>query len=277
MIKDFESNLKDLDKHIKLLIDLTDNLKKKEIKVEVWKNYLEVLLVKFTLHSLSFNQLLKGTNIKVYEKEFLYPDIATLFLIERSQIETYLTFYYLNIQPESYEEGQFRFLLFELSGLSSRQKFDVSTNSIYHEKKENEKKTIEILINKINSNIFFQNLTKQQRLHLLKERPAKIIGWEKLIIQSHLNTEIFLPTWKLYSNYAHSEMNSLIQLKTYFKKRDELNNTLNQILIQEIMLVSILIKDLVKLSKSIEEVYNEYPQELKNNVDFFQRIGTYKK
>ena len=161
--------------------------------MEDWKKYLEVQSVKFTMHSYSLAHLCKGTSIKNVgtNEEIKYPDLGSIFLLRRAQIENYLMFYYLNIQPQTKDEGELRYYLYELSGFSHRQQYDaINPESI--KKKEAEKKEIELLKERIKNNSAFQNLPLQKQNHLLENVPSKLIGWEKLIESSHLKTELFL-------------------------------------------------------------------------------------
>jgi len=272
---DFSARLKDYNDFVSTLIEFTDNLYTAQVKTEYWKRYLEVQLFKFSMHSSTLAFLIEGTPIKMRRNEtpIIYPDLGSIFLLVRAQIENYLMFYYLNIQPQTFEEGEFRYLLYELSGLSHRQLFKVITEE-QKLKKENERLEIDILIDKIKHNKHFQNLTTQEQSQLLKNRPSRTMGWEKLIESSHLCTEFFGVIWKLYSNYSHSEMIGSIQLKSYITNKDELNRTLFTTLKLTNMLTCIAIKDLVKLFKTSEILYNSLTIELKIKIDFWWRVGT---
>ena len=272
--KDFDARLNDYSDFITTLIEFTDNLHTAKVKTEYWKQYLEIQLVKFSLHSSSLLYLMKGTPLKIDKsgKTITYHDISTIYLLVRAQIENYLMFYYLNIQPETFEQGEFRYLLYELSGLSHRQQFNVGTED-QRLQKENEKNEIEVLIDKIRQNKYFLNLPKQEQIRLLKSRPSRTMGWEKLIESSQLNTEFFLGVWKLYSNYSHSEMIGSIQMKAYIKEPAELRRVLFSTLQHTNMLTCVAIKDLVKLFKTSEIVFNTLPIDLKTKIEFWYQIA----
>jgi hypothetical protein len=267
--------LKDFHEFIDTLVSLTANLHTAHVTFEFWKRYLEVQLVKFSMHSASLAYLLKGTPIKDIEtnKEFKYPDLGSIFLLRRAQIENYLMFYYLNIQPSTNEEGIFRYLLYELSGLSHRQTIPaIQPDTI--QKKENERKEIENIIKEIKKNKIYQALPLKNQNQLLKTRPARIMGWEKLIQSSGLNTEQFLTSWKLCSNYSHSEMIGSIQIESSIKNPDELKWVLFLALEQSIITTCILIKDMTKLFKSTEITYNALPVSLTTKIDMWCKVGT---
>lgn len=271
--KDFIARHKDLNDCIEVLIDFTDKLSEAKVKIEHWRTYMEVQLVKLAFHSASLSHLLEGTPIKMSRKgkELKFADIGSIFLLKRAQIENYLMFYYLNIQPSSSDEGEFRYFLYELSGLSNRQKYTAThPNNIAQKKKE--EKEIEILIDKIKNNKFFQTLDIEKQNYFLSKTPARIVGWEKLIENSHLN-KFFIENWKHASNYAHSEMIGSIQIKDYLKNPSELNNLIFHTTEQAIILVCIAIKDLTKVFKILEIQYNSFPETLTTKIDFWNRIG----
>jgi hypothetical protein len=272
---DFNARLTDYKEFVSTLIELTDSLYTAKVKMEYWKQYFEIQLVKFSLHSSSLAYLLEGTPIKMDKNKNLikYPDLGSIFLLCRAQIENYLMFYYLNIQPQTFEEGEFRYLLYELSGLTHRQKFDTGAEEQIL-KKEKEKQEIEVILDKIKNNKYFQTLPLDKQKFLLSTRPSRVMGWEKLIESSHLDTGFFLGVWKLYSNYSHSEMIGSIQIKGYAEKPEELNRTLFSTLNQSNMLTCIAIKDLVTNFKSSEIIFNALPIELITKIEFWWRVGT---
>lgn len=273
--RDFDARLQDFYDFIDTLISLTDGLHTDQVRPEYWKAYLEVQLVKFSMHSSSLAYLMRGTPIRSRntDKEFKYPDLGSIFLIRRAQIENYLMFYYLNVQPKSFEEGELRYFFYELSGLTLRQQYE-ATISEHINKKEDERILIEELIQKIKNNNFFQNIPLQKQNHLLSKMPPRIMGWEKLIESSHLDTESFLENWKLYSNYAHSEMIGSIQIKAYANNLEELQRTLFHTVEQAIIPTCVMIKDLTKLFSTTEIRYNSLPIPLKIKIDFWWQVGT---
>lgn len=271
---DLNSNLSDYLKFIDILNNLTDNLHTEKVKTEFWKQFLEILLVKLSLNSSSLAYLIRGTPIKSPKGEKIdYPDLGSIYLLGRAQIENYLMLYYLNFQPKTFEEGEFRYLLYELSGLNNRQQFDATTRESIL-KKQKEKVDIDLIIEKIKNNKYFQELPKQKQNHLLENKPSRIIGWEKLIETSHLNRQLFLNTWKLYSNYSHSELIGSIQIKDFFKNRVELNSSLCTALNIANMIVCTTIIDLVKKFEPSEILFNSLSTELNTKINFYFRTAT---
>jgi hypothetical protein len=80
-------------------------------------------------------------------------------------------------------------------------------------------------------------------------------------------------TWRLYSNYAHSEFIGADQLKAYTKDHNELLKTLFLSVEQATIPLCILIKDLVRLFKINEIKYNTLSSELIHKIDFWDKFG----
>lgn len=271
---DYNTRLSDFLKFIDILDDFTDTLYLAKVKTEFWKQYLEILLVKLSLNSSSLAYLIKGTPIKSPKgKKIDYPDIGSIYLLGRAQIENYLMLYYLNFQPKTFEEGEFKYLLYELSGLNNRQLYNTSSKEGIL-KKEKEKLEIDSIIEKIKENKYFIEMPVQNQNYLLDKKPSRIMGWEKLIEASPLDKEFFLTTWKLYSNFSHSEMIGSIQIKDYIKNRAVLNSSLCSVLNIANMIVCTTIKDLVGNFKTSEIVFNTLSTELKTKINFYQRAAT---
>ena len=74
-------------------------------------------------------------------------------------------------------------------------------------------------------NEYFLSLPEGKQKDILNRKQAKILGWEKLFTSSDLKSDLFVRSWRLYSNYAHSEYISLIQFKEYNQDSYELIST----------------------------------------------------
>jgi hypothetical protein len=269
--EDFNSLLGDFHKFISILSTLTNTFYEKKIVLENWKIHLETHLVKFILCSYSLAYLLEGTPIK--NKSVKFPDLPTIYLLRRSQIENYLMFYYLYIQPESQEEAEFKYFLFEASGLHNRQQYYVSTPENLKKRKV-EKTKLDEWITNIQRNTYFQKITSEKKKKLLKQITAKTLTWTELIECSHLRSELFLSKWKLYSNHAHSEMIGLIQLKEFIQKPETIEQNIKDTLREAILPVCIIIKDLTKMNPILRDEFEKLEPHLINKINFWDKIGT---
>ncbi|MBI1228335.1 MAG: hypothetical protein GC192_24080 [Bacteroidetes bacterium] len=193
----------------------------------------------------------------------------------RAIVENYLTIYYLNVMPSSNEEGEFRYYLYQMSGLNNRQKLGEPDKIEYKLKKEKEKQSIEDLEERIKKNSYFSSLPEPERKRLLKEKPARQFKWEKLIDISPLNNQFFKTTWKLNSNIAHSEFLGILQFKDVIlsKKLSTLQNLVKLEIQFGCFVTAVLILDLIKLYKAAELVFNTLPSDLITKIRFFSMAG----
>jgi len=273
-LHDMDYLLHNHNKYIDIITDITDLLFVKKVKIKQWQAYLEVQLFKFTLHSLSLAQLYKKTSVKNTtnaSRMFVY-DISSIFLLKRAQLENYLMLYYLNFQTSNEDEAMFRYLLYELSGLDCRQNFDVKQQE-HKKKKEKEKIIIEEIITKIKSNKYFNSLDTKKQNYFLTKRPSKTFGWERLIRESDLKTELFLKSWILHSNYAHSEMLGSIQIRDYAFNEKISHIPLFNALEMSVILACTIIMDLRKNFVTAEHFFDKLPLEDRIKIDYWWKFG----
>ena len=271
-----KNDLISLQKNFHEIINLIYNLFEKcflnETKNNNDRKYQQVQLYKFISNSSSLLYLIQGTPIINNTKDEKYPDLGSIYLLARAQIENYLIFFYLYLQPDTKDEADFKLYLYELSGLNLRQQFNYTTKE-QKEKKNKEKLEIDELIEKIKHNNYFYHLSAKKRKDLLYRKPAKTMSWSELITSSYLNEEHFMKMWRLYSNYAHSEIICYIQIAEYTKNPIELKNTLFTTLQLATILCCILIKDLDNKYKNVNDFLDKQSEELIVRVNFFDGIG----
>ena len=244
------------------MFQFTDNLHDAKVQLPPYRSYLEVQLMKIGLNCSSLLSLFEGSSLFIpsSKKEVKFHDIASIFILQRSLIETYLTFFYLNFQSNNLDQSQFRFHLYELSGLNRRQQFPA--NGTEHQgKKTKEQIDIQKIEASIRANSYFNTLDLKKQNRLLSQKPAREFNsWVELIDQSPIggNGE-FKTLWRLYSNFAHSEMLGMIQLKSYFKNRSQQNQALFTTLKISCLIMANVIEHLKVNFKSIQIFCNGLP------------------
>jgi len=279
--RDFNAQLRDFRLVVRTLIEMTDHLHNAKTPIIFWRKHMEANLVKLSMHSSTLADILPGTTFynPVSKTEIKYPDLPSIFLLVRAIIENYLTFYYLNVQPEN-ERAEFRFYLYEFAGLSSRQKFETTFPGVGEElakelqaKKDYEAKQIQDLLSKIRANSYFSNLKKERQDDLIKNKKAKELSWTDLIQNSTLNSSIFLNLWRLFSNHAHSEMLSSIQLKGYVENKEKLREAQFTSIVPPLMLNALAIKDLTRMYPIMKIVYNALPTTTTTIIDSWDEMA----
>jgi hypothetical protein len=225
-----------------------------------WYEYHQAIAIKFRLNIYSI--------IELYEirdnlpKGVIYHDLSSIYLLNRSLLETYLTFFYCYILPKSDEEGLTNYYIFKISGLVQRQGYgidsphELSPDSI--KQREDEKLKIKEYQLKLENLPFFVNLPFKpaERRKLIEGKYAKRFGFVELIKLSELKDLLFADMWKLYSNYAHCELLGLLQINSYGEDPDSIDNALYGTLTNTLMVVSAMIADFVGVFKdtSVEKI-----------------------
>lgn len=258
-----------------ILFQFIDHLHDAKVQLLPYRRYLEVNLMKIGLNCSSLINLYNGTALfnPSTKKDVNYHDISSIFILIRSQIESYLTFFYLNTQSANIDQSNFRVNLYDLSGLNRRQNFPANSPAIIA-KKQSEKQEMDKLEKAIIENSYFTNLPPKRQKHLLKRKPAREVdSWVELIDQSPLSgDQMFKTIWSLYSNFAHSEMLGMMQLKGYLRNKKEQEITVaTTIKVASIVLAKTLVH-LIDIFSSIKEFKEKLPPKDQNAIDFWNEI-----
>jgi hypothetical protein len=270
-------DLKELHKRFeetnKIIVSLTESLYNEKVKLEFWKENIEILLVKYSFHSFTLSKILNGTEVyNIENKKTIFRDLPTIRILIRALIENYLTIYYLTFEPQNNSIGEFRYYLYKMSGLNSRQKSKVVLDE-HIKKKENEKIEIENLISLISNNTYFKSLNSREQKDIIKYKRARNFTWETMIEISDLVSERVFPIWKLFSNTAHSELLGSIQFKGYIKaKKEELDNNICNDIIFVNMLNSALILNIREKIPKTNIVFEKISNELIVELNFWNKL-----
>lgn len=272
--EEFSTVLNDYKSMIDIFVYLINAIVENKIKDENWRYYAETLAIKFTLSANTLSNIISGSDInstlsKVSTKII---DVSSIFTLMRTQIENYLTYFYLFVQPDSIQMQHYRFLMYELSGYESRQKFPPLT--IYTANKQKDEKTrIDEIISILQKNGFFISLPKKDQNRILKEKKSKLFSWNALLDESKLTNEIFKKSWNLYSNFAHSEFASLMQVSSFLKEPYKTISSRNLEIFIALMLISIFIKDFSHLYNEIEIRYKIIPIDDQEVIEMFNKLA----
>lgn len=124
-----------LDLIVKILADLIQSYKNEiNTNLDFGEAYIETLNIKILLATNIALQLANGQNLKVLDKEVQVIDISSLYVIERTIIECFLTIEYLFVNYISQEERNFRFKLWKIAGFMMRQQAINDINQIHSAK-----------------------------------------------------------------------------------------------------------------------------------------------
>lgn len=251
-----------------IVIGQIDNLHTYKTKIEYWQHPIETLYFKFSLHISSIVKLLNKTSVSFNDNRLDILDISSINILTRAIIENYLMIYYLYFDNVDESRKEFRFLIYAIDGLSRRQKNLVAFDDESSNQLSNENKELLNLKNKLKNNSYFQFLEIKQQ-----ERYLKGCATEKnlttLLELIDLNPELYQNIWKLQSNYAHSEFISVLQIRTYVKRPEELVNSSFVMAELTAMIASISIDHLKNNFDAARLIFDELEEEKKSYLIFF--------
>lgn len=181
----------------------------------------EGLATKFFLHAASVLYLSRETNISDFPSAPLqFDDPASIDVLARAALETFLTFHYIFVAPKTPEEQNFRYWAWKAAGLTERQSSPVSIEE-HRQKLAEEKKEIDELHSKLRSNATFQQLTKRQQKDVLKGK-WKLPSWREIAEDAGLAIVLSSNMYRHLSGYAHSSSLSVLQIKQALENKEEL-------------------------------------------------------
>lgn len=273
-LKENQDSLKTI---IETLSDLVESLAQAKVKTLNWKYHSQTLVNKIIFTSYSIIKLSEGYVIRSYKKQDLRVDVTdyqSIYILTRALIENYVTLCYIYNNDLSEEEKLFRYKLWEVSGLISRQKF--SGQSIdYQRKKQEEKVTIEKIMKEIKGMEEYAKLDKNRLNKLSTYGLPRLDSWQQLIRNSNLRKDLIGNCYSLFSNYAHSEYLSIIQVQQSSLNSKNMDNISSvQLSLTVVRIInSMSINYYVTHFKAAELVYNTFPLAIKNAVDISRKIG----
>ena len=274
---EFVSLTSDFSESLDVFAYLINIIWQENIKDDGWKYYAETLGIKYLIQASSLKNLFWGTNLEFNSlaKSIKVFDITSLYINTRSLIENYLTIFYLYIDNIDFEERRVRWIIYELSGLKSRQKLFVDGvfKDKNREKIENEKNRIEELHNELTSYKLYTELNDRFKKRIDENNLAKLIGWREIIVRSKLSLRHFHRMWKLYSNYAYSEFLSILQIKDYWAKAKDTYFIRNLCLVSALMLNAVVIVDYKNLYPQINFSFTKLEDNQKRIINLLYSIG----
>ena len=258
-----ESLESDLDCLIKIYLTLWPNLKSLKETEEV--EILEKLLFKMQLIFFSLSVLLKGTkykNIDVF-------DTPSIFTLTRSLIENYVTFEYLFVMKDEclkHTSREERIRSYKFAGYNNlKQIEEIHNNSI---RVAEIKEILEKL--KLDINISIERLGNVHSKNF--EKPRMEYCWADLIEKSKLHTIFFKSSWKLFSNYAHSEYVYIKGINNYISNHNTFNDR-RRCYRATLIIISLLITAIVELFPDrLKEKYEEIEFEKRHLVYVYNEL-----
>lgn len=184
-----------------------------------WRTYPGLLSVKLFMHLASIFYLTSGTKIPgLAGIDIDFIDHPSIKVITRAAVETYLALHYLFVSPDSPQEREFRYKIWELSGLWERQRFMVTApqNKM---KLAREKVQVDRLKTKIETHPLYQKLDKEERRKALRGEWKLKRQWVDLAKLAGFNETHFNLLYRYLCSSAHTDSLSAIQIEAASDKQ----------------------------------------------------------
>lgn len=211
---DIVEGIKELKIFIAFLLSLQTDLVESKIIIPEYINRISTLATKTILNCNSIVTLLGGQKIESNSlKEPLnLLDIPSLFILTRSQLETYLMFEFIYCQPKSESEIEFRYSNWIYSGLLSRREF-IPIDEEFQNKKNKDNEDINKFKKIIQDSGFLQTYSeKQQRIILENGEERLFNGWNEIMALSGFHKTHSKKLYRLLSAHAHTTGLGIINL-----------------------------------------------------------------
>jgi hypothetical protein len=274
-LQDLQTSLNELITLHGFLLQTVYEIKPKLREGEV---YIETLITKLIFASKSVLRLSAPLDLDIYnsQEKIEIIDTPSIYILTRSIIETFLTLEYLYFDNVDDSEKDFRFKLWRVSGVMSRQAFASTVSEIHLEKSKKEEKLIEEIKMEIKSSALYYTLKSNDLWKLDKFGLPRLKSWGNLIESSRLQSEMFHKIYSLYSNYAHSEYLAMMQLNEGSLYKSNMNNisSTETALIFVQMINSLTILLLKERFNELEEKYNAISNVLKVRIELWSGIAT---
>lgn len=169
------------------------------------------LAAKLFFHAATIYWLRQGTKAPVPGPEgaFFY-DLASVAVITRAALETYLTMFELFFEPITDDEREFRHALWLLSGFVIREDH-VPYDPTLKDRVANSQREIEEMRARIQSTTTFASLTDRQKRNALKgKRPGK--DFKERARAAGFGPESIRRMYQYFSGYVHSDGLSAAQI-----------------------------------------------------------------
>ncbi len=195
-----------------LFIRLVDSQAGRKIEPgDEWLKDAEVLANKLFGHLVSMQTLAAAATV---ERDGIptvfFVDHASVKVIARAALETYLVFFYLYGNSDR-SLGEFRHKTWRLGGLADRQQFH-STTSQAREVLAREKKQIEELKSEIETSPQIRSYKNKQRKKLLEGEWRIGSGWADLGRNAGFHEKYFRDIYGYLCGYSHSSYLSALQV-----------------------------------------------------------------
>lgn len=267
---DLETLQKDVLELSNSLFLLTQKMNEDNLNENGQNKYLKVFILKIASASKSLLKLSESTKLNVNNTTAEIIDYPSVLLLARGILENYLTMEYLYFNEIDNNEKDFRFKLWRMSGFMLRQN-SLKDIPQYEDILSREKIEIENAKMDIKNSIYYSQIKKNDTWKLDAFGIPRVLSWIKLIELSQLKTKSFKDIYQLYSNYAHSEFLSMMQLYNFgYNSNSEMVVEMSKsTYIVSNSVISHCFKNLITFIDYVDETSLNLDEKAKSRIDYW--------
>lgn len=175
-----------------------------------WLLDAEGLALKCVFHGSSTAQLHSGTELPPARATLL--DVASMNVLARATIESFLTFHYVFAAPKEAPAKTFRHLAWVLAGLLERQGFAASETE-NQQKLADEQAQILTLQERLRASEELQCMTPKQQRSVLERGAWRQQSWKEIALSTGMSPLHAVQEYTYLSSFAHSGSLSVLQVR----------------------------------------------------------------
>ncbi len=197
---------------LSLFIQLVDSQTGRKIPAgDEWLNDAQVLATKLFQHLVSMQSLANGATVAHKgAPSIFFIDHASVKVVARAALETYLVFFYL-YGSSDLSLCEFRHKAWKLGGLADRQKFDIFMQE-HRDILLRERASIERLAREIEGSPHISDYSVKQRIKLLEGEWRTGSGWADLGKDAGFHEAYFRNIYSYLCGYSHASYLSALQV-----------------------------------------------------------------
>lgn len=275
---DLTTRLNDYHLFLDTLMYMNEVLTEQKLPIKPWQKFSETLPMKFVLHGFTLHRIWSGFTLQssYYKKMAVvsYIDVESAKAVLRSQMETFLMYHYIYINPSSDDTKELRYHSWVYTGLLHRQQFPSKTEFAKAQRVRDEKEIArikEIIINLP----AYKSLSEKQQAALIKDGSAKLFNhWSTIMTETgFIKNNSFSLFYTMLSMYAHSEGLSAIQLNAavgdpYFRIQQSMTDCHHAT-----QLTCLMIEAMVGLWPAVKARFEKLPEQLQWDVEILSLLA----
>jgi hypothetical protein len=184
----------------------------KDINHYVWA---EDIATKYFQHASSILYLSRKTKLSDFPSAPLeFTDSASIFVLVRASLETFLTFYYVFVEPKDSDEQNLRCWVWRAAGLTTRQQFPIQHIKEFKQQLSEEKGKAEELYRMIETNSAYLQLNRSDKKKILNG-DWRLKSWSEIAQSAGLAKDLPMNKgiYKYLCEHAHCGSISAAQTK----------------------------------------------------------------